>query len=887
MPASAETKAVADMVRAEQLAAASEPRIKRPPVDYNDPYSPGLRAPVRRPDPRIDLYPLGVQPPSELVSSGTQVDHMGVRPPGSLSYPLLQKGYYMPSGDPEVTTHDIGNYGDRYRLTKTGYKYIGPPGSAYTPDKMFYETTRAGLPLEPGSGHAIGKERPYTRTLPEGAVIGPEGVTAEKVWPAGIMTSSSGTPGATSLRPSTASRVGLTQPVAPPVLTQPVAPPVLTQPVAPQYDHWSGWERGSEGRTVENAREAREGTAGLAAKGRHGDSMLVHMAPEEVAGLASLRQNGVTINPETGLPEMFNLIDLLPTIAGIGATMFGAGPIVAGMAAGATGALTAGPDEDPLMKGLGAGLMTWGMASLGGDLGAAGASATPAASMSSAAAAAPVAVPIATTGAEAGAAVVGDMGARAALTDVGSGALSPAFSASPAFPASDLGATSMYPPDLSAPALSAAEAKYLPPPQVVDDRIAQAALLGSPSSLSVGQVTSPPPPTSPFFDSSGRPVKFAELPPQVKTDLGAGPESVRISPKEYNELVSTKFNQNKNLPLPAKHKMVMAEVNPALQAGSHAAAPFQQQLGNVGKGLERIDWANWSEAATPGDIPLGKIAQPAVGVLAGLPSLFAPEYEDYEKPGYVDEGPYFPEDRRLVRPPKGYIPGRDPQHRYYAMGGTGGKTVRGGLPTLYAQEGVEGMTVEEGVEGSMNAEMMSEIPAGVAATAGIMAGAPPEMQDAVEDRLTERSIEEPQNPRERAIYDRAIMALENELEPEVAQRAIDEFLEVFGPEALHALQEMMRGDRESDRENGGTVETVSGETTVEEGEIQGPDVIAGEIVDPITGEKTGNLRVGENEYIEPAVSLVRRAQVAGLPPTPENGAMVRGEEERMLQQAVG
>jgi len=177
------------------------------------------------------------------------------------------------------------------------------------------------------------------------------------------------------------------------------------------------------------------------------------------------------------------------------------------------------------------------------------------------------------------------------------------------------------------------------------------------------------------------------------------------------------------------------------------------------------------------------------------------------------------------------------------------------------------------------------MPAGVAATTGIMQGAPVEVQGDVEARLSRQQFEdeEPQNPRERAIYDRAVLALQNELEPEVAQRAIDEFLEVFGPEALHMLQEMVRGDRE----NGGIVETANGETTVEEGEVQGPDVIAGKIVDPVTGEETANLRVGENEYIEPAASLARRAQVAGLPPTPENGAMLRGEEERMLRQAVG
>ena len=214
-----------------------------------------------------------------------------------------------------------------------------------------------------------------------------------------------------------------------------------------------------------------------------------------------------------------------------------------------------------------------------------------------------------------------------------------------------------------------------------------------------------------------------------------------------------------------------------------------------------------------------------------------------------------------LTPPPGYRPGIDPQFRFFA------------------QEGTEGMTIEENID----VETATEMPAGVAATSGIMQGAPVEVQDDVGARLSERQAEEPQNPRERAIYDRAVLALQNELEPEVAQRAIDEFLEVFGPEALHMLQEMVRGERE----NGGTVETVSGETTVEEGELQGPDVIAGKIVDPVTGEETANLRVGENEYIEPADSLARRAQVAGLPPTPENGAMLRGQEERMLRQAVG
>jgi hypothetical protein len=44
----------------------------------------------------------------------------------------------------------------------------------------------------------------------------------------------------------------------------------------------------------------------LADKGRKGDSMLVHMTPDEVAGLQALAQQmggSLTINPQTGLPE--------------------------------------------------------------------------------------------------------------------------------------------------------------------------------------------------------------------------------------------------------------------------------------------------------------------------------------------------------------------------------------------------------------------------------------------------------------------------------------------------------------------------------------------------------------------------------------------------------
>jgi hypothetical protein len=58
----------------------------------------------------------------------------------------------------------------------------------------------------------------------------------------------------------------------------------------------------------------------LASKGRNGDTMLVHMTPEEVHGLHALalaHGGQLTINPETGLPEANFLKKMLPMIAGM------------------------------------------------------------------------------------------------------------------------------------------------------------------------------------------------------------------------------------------------------------------------------------------------------------------------------------------------------------------------------------------------------------------------------------------------------------------------------------------------------------------------------------------------------------------------------------------
>jgi hypothetical protein len=58
----------------------------------------------------------------------------------------------------------------------------------------------------------------------------------------------------------------------------------------------------------------------LADRGRYGDTTLVHMTPGEVQGLASLGQ--LTINPDTGLPEAFNMKALIPMIAAVAGSIF-------------------------------------------------------------------------------------------------------------------------------------------------------------------------------------------------------------------------------------------------------------------------------------------------------------------------------------------------------------------------------------------------------------------------------------------------------------------------------------------------------------------------------------------------------------------------------------
>jgi hypothetical protein len=110
------------------------------------------------------------------------------------------------------------------------------------------------------------------------------------------------------------------------------------------------------------------------AQGRYGDTQLMHVSPKEVEALQKIAQSGgksLSVNPQTGLPEAFDLGAMLPAIAGtavgsmVGMPWLGA----------AIGGLGTYATTGSLEKGLLAGLGSFGGASLAAGLGGAGATA--------------------------------------------------------------------------------------------------------------------------------------------------------------------------------------------------------------------------------------------------------------------------------------------------------------------------------------------------------------------------------------------------------------------------------------------------------------------------------------------------------------------------------
>ena len=96
----------------------------------------------------------------------------------------------------------------------------------------------------------------------------------------------------------------------------------------------------------------------LARAGRGDDTMLMHVTPDEVAGLASLAPGMMTINPETGLPEAGWFRNLLGTAAPFLMSMIpGVGPVLAGAMGGGLGSLIKGGDFKDALLGAGLGAL--------------------------------------------------------------------------------------------------------------------------------------------------------------------------------------------------------------------------------------------------------------------------------------------------------------------------------------------------------------------------------------------------------------------------------------------------------------------------------------------------------------------------------------------------
>lgn len=112
----------------------------------------------------------------------------------------------------------------------------------------------------------------------------------------------------------------------------------------------------------------------LANQGRYGDSMLVHMNPVEVQGLASLSPTGsLTVNPQTGQPEAF-LPFLAPLLGGVLGSTALTGATIGGLTLGSTAAGAIGSGlataiaEGDLKKGLISGITGFGIGSAMGNI---------------------------------------------------------------------------------------------------------------------------------------------------------------------------------------------------------------------------------------------------------------------------------------------------------------------------------------------------------------------------------------------------------------------------------------------------------------------------------------------------------------------------------------
>ena len=163
------------------------------------------------------------------------------------------------------------------------------------------------------------------------------------------------------------------QPQMPPQMSPQMSQmPPMPQQMPPQLNAYQGG-------AMPNARPMEPMAQQMAQQGRYGDSMLVHMNPAEVQGIAALSPTGsLTTNPVTGQPEAF-----LPFLAPLLGSMFGSSLLAgstlggliggAGLSSAAAGAIGSGLATTlatgDVKKGLLSGITGFG---LGKALGAAG-----------------------------------------------------------------------------------------------------------------------------------------------------------------------------------------------------------------------------------------------------------------------------------------------------------------------------------------------------------------------------------------------------------------------------------------------------------------------------------------------------------------------------------
>lgn len=115
------------------------------------------------------------------------------------------------------------------------------------------------------------------------------------------------------------------------------------------------------------ARKVSATLARAAQKGRNGDDQLAHLSSDEIE-LLSLLQGGISINPDTGLPEFFSFGKVLKGIAKAAGGIVGAylgGPAGAALGTGITSAVLGDNMSKSLTNGLMAGLGSYGLQQTG------------------------------------------------------------------------------------------------------------------------------------------------------------------------------------------------------------------------------------------------------------------------------------------------------------------------------------------------------------------------------------------------------------------------------------------------------------------------------------------------------------------------------------------